>query len=70
MCTVTIVDEYRHKHMVSLLLSNFCLEFIFGVCCGGLLIVASRGGQTFPKTMEFRNSVLVCLYFVVRVRAF
>ena len=39
-CRVTVLDEYGHKHMVSLILPDFCLEFVVGVCCGGLLIVA------------------------------
>ena len=29
-----------------------------------------RGGQTFPKTTEFQNSVAVRPYFAVRIRAF
>ena len=30
----------------------------------------SRGGQNFPKTMEFWNSTIVCSFFAVHVRAF
>ena len=30
----------------------------------------SRGGQTFPKSTEFRNFVAFCPFFVVRFHAF
>ena len=65
-CTVTVFDEHGQKHMVSLVLSDFCLEFVVGVCCGGLLTVArnpafcfkiagTRNGMHYPCTAEYKH---------------
>ena len=37
---------------------------------GRLLLICARGGQSFPKSAEFRNSVEFRPFLAVRFRAF
>ena len=73
---MNFLDEYGDKHVVSLVLSDFCVEFVCGVCCGSLVTVekvlhfvkirGSRNGIHCPCTAEYkhRESRCVILFYL------